>query len=78
MICETCQALKERGEDFPCTRCNARKQGWKCSTCGSTWVYITADGSHFDGEPRHLCKPCCYAFIASHPELSKLPGQEPY
>lgn len=65
MICENCQRLKAHGETFACMRCRAREEGWKCQSCGSPWVYLQADGSHYeDGKDRFLCKPCTYTLIA--------------
>lgn len=66
MKCEYCERLRSNDDDPTalCMRHLGIQEGWKCASCGSPWIYLIADGSHYDdGEERRLCKPCTKMLI---------------
>lgn len=71
MTCDRCERVKaieleSTGQvvDYQCLQCEAKANGWKCSSCGSPWIYTRVHGSHYDdGESRLLCRPCTYTLI---------------
>lgn len=57
-LCRDCEKPTVDHAEY-CWRCQTRRDGGRCSRCGSEWVYITAH----DLQDSLLCRVCTLAFI---------------